>query len=157
MNRIKVFKNRAMVYLNGNTNKAALIDVEDVELVKDSLWYLSATGYAVRTTKGHNDRMHRLVMGAKESVPVIDHINRNAIDNRKYNLRFATSSLNIFNAVRGKDVGVTFESGKWRARIRVKYKKIHIGRFATKEEALKARKEAELKYFGEHSPREDKK
>ena len=38
---------------------------------------------------------------------------------------------------------------KWRVEIVVNGKKIRCGRYKTIEEAAKARKEAELKYFGE--------
>ena len=38
--------------------------------------------------------------------------------------------------------------GKWRARISVETKEIHLGLFDTFEEAVIAREAAELKYYG---------
>ena len=38
---------------------------------------------------------------------------------------------------------------KWRVRIQVNNKDILIGYFNDKEDAIKARKQAEIKYFGE--------
>ena len=42
------------------------------------------------------------------------------------------------------------QTNKWRAYIEYNQKYIHLGLFNTKEEAIKARKEAELKYFGKY-------
>lgn len=148
-NRIKVFKNRAMVYLNGKTNDASIIDLDDVNLVKDKFWHQHPSGYAVSSGR---HRMHRLVMRA-DGKSIVDHINRNPIDNRKSNLRLASSSLNGFNALRKNEVGITFEKGKWRSRIYVNNKKIHLGRFECIEDAIESRKKAEIKYFGELAPR----
>lgn len=44
--------------------------------------------------------------------------------------------------------GITFRRNRWRAVITVKKKRIELGTFLTKEEAIKARVEAEEKYFG---------
>jgi hypothetical protein len=51
--------------------------------------------------------------------------------------------------------GVTYrkEKNQWIARITVNYKRIFLGYFETKEEAIKARKQAERKYYGEYSSR----
>ena len=38
---------------------------------------------------------------------------------------------------------------KWSSYIMVDYKKKHLGYFTNKKEAIKARKEGEIKYFGE--------
>ena len=40
-------------------------------------------------------------------------------------------------------------ANKWRAKLTYKYKSINLGRFEKLEDARKARKDAELKYFGE--------
>lgn len=43
--------------------------------------------------------------------------------------------------------GVRLKCGKWVAEIGVNRKKIHLGTFETFDDAIKARKEAEEKYF----------
>lgn len=48
-------------------------------------------------------------------------------------------------------VGLT-PSGKYRVRITVNGKELHIGTFTTFDEAVSARKVAELEYFGNFSP-----
>ena len=88
----------------------------------------------------------------------MDHINRDKLDNRKMNLRLCSpteNSRNISIAKNNKS-GVTgvekMSNGKWRARIMVDRKGIHLGSFKTLEEAKEARMKAEIKYFGEFSP-----
>jgi hypothetical protein len=51
-------------------------------------------------------------------------------------------------------VGIYYNQSmnKWLAQIRVQRKLIHLGSFVNKEDAIKARKEAEIKYFGEYAP-----
>ena len=65
----------------------------------------------------------------------IDHINRNKLDNRIENLRCVTPTQNEWNK---PCAGVNFEKGKWRARFKHFGKNIHVGLFATKNEALAA-------------------
>ena len=79
-------------------------------------------------------------------------------DNRKSNLRKTTTSDNIKNVgVRANNTsGVTGVQWKprdnvWEAWITIMYNKIYLGRFNSFDDAVKARKEAEEKYFGEFS------
>ena len=92
---------------------------------------------------------------------VVDHINHNKSDNRKNNLRLATRSQNIQNRgiIPNNTSGVTGvhwhnHTKKWKAEIEVNKRKIYIGVFKEKEDAIKARKEAEVKYFGEYAFKE---
>jgi hypothetical protein len=91
---------------------------------------------------------------------VIDHINGDEKDNRIQNLRLVTHSENNKNSSRPKSntsgvIGVHKKRGKWIAQIQENYKKITVGSFDSFEDAVKARKEAELKYgFHENHGRE---
>ena len=84
---------------------------------------------------------------------VVDHINHNRLDNRKQNLRLCTQGENLRNK---KVKGVTFDKrrNKWYARIMINRKNLHLGSFDTKEEAIEARKQAEIEYFGEYRYKE---
>ena len=75
----------------------------------------------------------------------IDHINWVKNDNRICNLRVVTHSENMQNT-RRQDKGVTFKRGYWRARISLNKHQIFLGHFKNKEDAIAARKAAELKY-----------
>jgi len=77
------------------------------------------------------------------NLPMIDHINRNVLDNRIENLRWCSSSQN--NRNRGKQLGTTSQykgvslaQGRWKASIRVNSKLIHLGSFGTELEGAKA-------------------
>ena len=49
-----------------------------------------------------------------------------------------------------KEKGIFKRSGKWQVRIMYNYKNIYLGRYTNKEDAIKARKQAEIKYFGKY-------
>jgi len=80
---------------------------------------------------------------------VIDHINGDGHDNRIANLRHCDQSINLRNAKKSDrntsgTVGVFFEkrSQRWMALIVINQKKLHLGSFKNKEEAIAARKAA---------------
>ena len=98
--------------------------------------------------------LHRWIMDFPEKGKFVDHINHNTLDNRKENLRVVSNSDNLKNARTRIDnktghKGVSFDKtrNKWSVGIKVNYKKIFIGRFDNFEDAIKARKEAEIKYW----------
>lgn len=103
-------------------------------------------GYVVITVKGKRLRAHRLAFLYMEGrIPnrYIDHINRVRDDNRWENLRPATPLQNGHN--RSGSPGVKKVGGTWYAHITVNYRTIKLGKFKTKEEAVTARKKAEIK------------
>ena len=88
-----------------------------------------------------------------ESNLVIDHINGDNCDNSIDNLRLVTHTENNRNRSTPKDntsghVGLYWMNSKkkWLVQIGSNGKTIHIGTFNNKEDAIKARKEAEKKY-----------
>ena len=140
---------------NCNEKDRALIDLDDVYKVKQYKWCLDAYGYVIGG-KDKKIRLHRFIMNCPDDM-VVDHINLNPLNNRKSNLRICTKQQNEMNRpTRSHNTsGVTGvskhkQTNKWRAYIEYNQKYIHLGLFNTKEEAIKARKEAELKYFGKY-------
>ncbi|NQY00576.1 MAG: HNH endonuclease [Pseudoalteromonas sp.] len=114
-------------------------------------------GY-LRITIGDRDIMaHRLLWYMENGdIPdgyQIDHIDGNPLNNIIENLRLVTCSQNNKNKgkYKGREKGIWQfkKEGKWYARIGVNGKYIHLGSFDSKVEALKARTDAEIKYFGE--------
>lgn len=103
--------------------------------------------------------IHKLVATAfipnPENKPFIDHINRNKMDNKVSNLRWATKSENQANIkyIKGKIIKgfYTTKNQKYQAiccKDGIKYCKL----FKTEEDAVNWRKEKSLELFGEYSP-----
>ena len=84
----------------------------------------------------------------------IDHINGIKADNRIANLRLATPTQNQQNKAGSGQYpkGVTWRNRKskpWQAKIRVNGERIHLGSYATMEEAAEAYQQAALEHHGE--------
>ena len=94
----------------------------------------------VHDNKQYNIKSHQFIWYwvNKEIVEVIDHINRNRMDNRVVNLRSINKSQNSHN--RSNDKGFSFHKreNKYRARIIVNHKYISLGQFNTEQEARQA-------------------
>lgn len=137
---------------------AILIDEQDYERVSKYSWCLNKAGYPVANISHKVTRISRFILGLNDNTKLVDHINGNPLDNRRNNLRICTNTENARNCKLSKNntsgyVGVRLEkSGRWRARIMVDHKEIYLGTYETKEEAIKARQEAEKKYYGEFAP-----
>jgi len=83
----------------------------------------------------------------------IDHINHIRNDNRIINLRDVPAKSNYLNRTRQSNNtsgcnGVSWfkPTKRWTAKIGVRGKSIRLGYFTKKEDAIKSRKEAEIKY-----------
>ena len=133
-------------------------DLEDYDKIKDYCWYKHHK-YFVAKIKNKSIGLHKLVMDDLENQYDIDHIKtENKFDNRKLNLRKTTRQQNNSNRKLSKNntsgvSGVHWHSrdNVWESWIRVDYERIYLGRYANFEDAVKVRKEAEEKYYGEYS------
>ncbi len=130
-------------------NKVALIDNDDFEKVSKNKWSFHHRGYVVRGKPQIS--LHRFIMNAQKG-QMVDHINRNKLDNRKSNLRFVTSRQNQFNSLFKDGIHWRGDREAWIVRMNVNGKKKYIGYFKTKRLAQIARKKASLKYHKEFSP-----
>lgn len=140
-------------------NRKFYFDLEDYDKIKDCCWDFSKEGYLTGYSLQKKKRvlMHRLIMNVFDK-RIIDHINHKRYDNRKTNLRIVTASQNIMNAKMFSSntsghKGVCWDKSrnKWMAHIKLNGKNKNLGRFNKIEDAIKARKKAEEKYFGEYS------
>lgn len=117
--------------------------------------------YAVNATringKGITLLMHRVILGLNDSKICVDHINRNSLDNRKSNLRFANKSQNAANQEAPKNNRSGFK-GVFKAVLKTKtvYRAriwnrglVHIGTYNNPTDAAKAYNLAAIKLFGE--------
>lgn len=144
------------------------VDKEDFDKVKGICWSKNNSGYLTGNA-GHNQivMLHRYIMDVPDDI-LVDHIHGSETkhDNRRSNLRLATRAQNSINS----KISATNTSGctgvyynkktkKWIAQIGVgnyedtgKKRCIYLGSYDNFDDAVKARKEAEIKYYGEFSP-----
>ena len=89
--------------------------------------------------KFYDLRSHQFAWYVKynEVPPIIDHINRDKLDNRIVNLRSITSQENSFNT-NAKGYSYNKKDKKYIAQIRLGGKSIYLGSFNTPEEATDA-------------------
>lgn len=139
-----------------------LIDIDDIELVKDITWALHNSGYACNR-KMVNGKLitiflHRLIMQCDDSDIEIDHISRNRLDCRKINLRKATRRQNscnrsITNQNTSGFIGVCYvkANGKyqWLSQIKINFKNKFLGYSDNIKDAVIKRIKGEIEHFGE--------
>ncbi len=141
-------------------NEKFYIDLEDYERVSGFVWRKNSDGY-FETTLYYSDeketlRLSRFIMNVYDE-RIVDHENHDKSDNRKNNLRVCNDAESVRNRGLFKNntsgkTGVVWnkKNSVWIARITVDYKRIHLGCFYNYNDAVKARIEAEIKYFGEY-------
>ena len=140
---------------NGEVVCKGFISNNKVEEIKKYRWCLNGQGYLVSRINGKLVRMHRLLLNAKDG-EYCDHINNNRLDNRDENLRFCTRQQNCFNSSIGSKnssgvIGVSWSKihQLWVAEMKINGKRVLMKYFKNMEDAIKARKQAEVKYHGE--------
>lgn len=119
----------------------ALVDDEDYEELNKYKWWVyvsvSNKAYAVRQVSRKTIYMHTQISGIKG----IDHIDRNGLNNQKYNFRFATASQQVVNRVVVNKTGyrgVHKRGNNYVADIKFNKIKKYIGIYKTDLEAAKA-------------------
>lgn len=132
-------------------------DKEDYDLIKKYCWHMHH-GYVETTDKNMIISMHRLVMHVVDENIEVDHIKHNKFDNRKSELRIVTHSQNMQNSSLHTNntsgvKGIIWHKRDcvWEVQININDERKYLGRYVDFNNAVKARKEAEEKYFGEFS------
>ncbi len=166
-----------MKTINLHPNGEALVDNSDYEFLSQFKWYRHKNNngagktsdrvvrfeeagrrphpkYKIGKMSYRQIEMGETLVGKKEGL-VCDHRNRNALDNQRENLRWATRQQNSRNRVlKNLATQGVFRNGcGFSARITVeKGKRLFLGYFKTAEAAANVYKEASLTFFGEFSP-----
>lgn len=144
----------------------AIIDEEDYERVSQYNWRLMGgkkrrTPYAYTQIKKRSVLLHRFIANAQPGT-VMDHINRDGLDNRKCNLRFVTRGQNCVNSPKWRFGGTTSvykgvsyakwgkRKKRWLARLTVNGETI-FRNFDTEIEAARFYDEMAKEHFGKHA------
>jgi hypothetical protein len=77
-------------------DKVTYVDMEDYNRIKSFRWYIDKDGYVVGYVNGKMVKLHRFITDCPQD-KVVDHINRNKLDNRKSNLRICSVKDNNKN------------------------------------------------------------
>lgn len=135
-----------------------VVDYEDADLAEQR--WLVSNGYACTTTKPHRS-IHRIILSRKLGRPlnndeVPDHKDRNPLNNRRSNLRPATTQQNVSNSrakggkyTKYKGVSWNKSYGKWYAYIKHNYKMRILGHFDSPDQAAETYNQAASELFGE--------
>ncbi len=145
--------------------RVAWVDDCDFDYLNQWKWrwvkHRDSTGYAVRNRPRPSRKVIHLhhEVATRAGLPLdklIDHKDRDGLNNSRSNLRSATPSQNSCNRALRKDSrtgrkGVSFDKGrgKWFAKIQFNGRQHFLGRFATLEAASDAYDAAALKLHGE--------
>lgn len=133
---------------------------ENIDFIREFCWFKDSQGYAsapvpsgMQSKFGKKTvKLHQLICPCEDGYEP-DHRDRNKLNNTTANLMQTTHSLNNHNKDKPKTntsgvkgVGWHKAANKWIAQITVNDQHIYLGLFANKEDAIKARKDAEIKY-----------
>lgn len=147
----------------------AIIDALDAEFVNQWKWCASNRGNGIyyvqrgkrypQSRKSYNILLHRAIMERMvardlEKQELVDHVDRNPLNNTRANLRIVDRSKNAHNCRIGKNntsgvTGVTWNKKRqcWMSQIQVNYKNKYLGLFSNIEDAITARRLAEDHIF----------
>ncbi len=153
---------RSLVHYDPETGVFTSLVKKPFVAVGQSLGSINGRGYTQFNLAGKSYRASSLAwFYAYGEWPngMIDHKDRDRTNNRIKNLRLASESENGANCSLSKantsgHKGVMWykRHSKWVSQIRVNRKLLGLGYFTDINDAIKARVDAELKYFGEFSP-----
>lgn len=162
-----------MKIIKASNGTEIFVDDEDYDYLVKYNWYIHSykSGNKYAETGNRGIKMHRMILDLNDKSILVDHKDRNGLNNQKENLRTATKSTNAMNKLANGEVnykGVCIQrqrqryfhkgsgeyrvantSDKIRARIKVNGKSINLGSFKTIEEAALAYNNAAIKYHRE--------
>lgn len=118
--------------------RGILYDECDKHLIENYTWTIGNHGYAFNAKKVNGVStsvlLHRFLFDHIPDGFVVDHINKNKLDNRRANLRLVSQSDNMKNSTSAKLCSVVYEHKHTQFLVRMQ-----VGTFKDEEEAEKER------------------
>ena len=168
MNKVEYKNDYVVIYVDyKNEQYECLVDIDDYEnKIKplDTKIFMYKTKYCyfslcTKEKPRKKIKLHRYLTNCPDEL-VVDHINRNPLDNRKRNLRCVNQIINFQNTTcanrsKSKVKGVDWhvKRQRWRVLVQVNKKRHFVGWFKDFEECCKAtqekRKKLLKKYYKE--------
>lgn len=142
-----------------------VIDKDRYLDVSSYKWRMSAQGYAVCNIASSKKQLflHHIILGKPPEGYETDHKDQNKLNNRYFNLRFATHPQNMWNtSVQSnntsgfKGVYLNPITSRWRAAIRADGSPHYLGSFVKKEDAIIAYDTACKELHGEFACTNDR-
>lgn len=149
-----------MINIQISESLFAIVDDRDAHLAEyrwGAMFTKHGKVYARRVESGKTILLHRQVLGLTEGDPLVDHLDGDGLNCTRENLVKSDYVLNARNrpgAQRNNlssghlGVNIHKKTGEWEVRIRVRGRRIWIGRFKKLDDAVDARLKAEKKYWG---------
>lgn len=132
-----------------------------IEVFVDDDIFEKINGRSIRVDKDYPEignsgiKLHIFIMGRREGF-IVDHIDRNPLNNLRSNLRFVTAFQNTVNSkprngARYKGVSLRKETGKYRSKITYNDKSIRLGDYESDTKAAMVYDEAARILFGRYA------
>ncbi len=143
------------VRLGGKRGGIAIVDDAD-DWVMAFSWHPHTRGYAQRAGPRRADgrktiiTLHRELMGFPDGL--VDHINRDRMDNRRVNLRVVTAAENAQNRSSHPGTSSNYRNvhrvgQRWIAAVEMNNKQIYLGRFDHEIDAARVAQEYRLAHM----------
>ena len=130
--------------------RGIIVDEQDMWLIEAYSWYVMPNGYVATALSRLLDpyrrqkivKLHNAIMGSAINDCVIDHWDRNKLNNKRINLRIVDKSTSLLNRTWVDDaLNMSLVSGRWRVQVQRDNVIYYAGSYETVEEATHARDE----------------
>lgn len=119
-------------------------------LCGNGYWYVSARGKHIKRSRA----VWELHNGSIPRNRVVDHIDRDRLNDKIENLRLATTTENGFNSKKSKSASIykgvkkNLKHNSWQARVSYRGKEIYLGNFSCEQDAAQAYNYAVRRFAG---------